>query len=144
VKYEVDTSDPNNLTENPPQTTAKSLSIFDLKKMICVFGKNLDQKLEIASMTKIMTAYLICVLLEQDLSCAFINPKKVYFRASSYATKIYGTTAYIKEGLRYSIYDLLIGLMLPSGNDAALVLAENFGRFMAYECGRISISTLKD
>jgi D-alanyl-D-alanine carboxypeptidase len=67
VKFDVDFSDPNNLTDYPPQTTAKSLSIFDIKKMTCVYGKNLDHKLEIASMTKIMTAFLICILLDQDL-----------------------------------------------------------------------------
>lgn len=107
--------------------------------MTCLYGKNLDHKLEIASMTKIMTAYLCCMMLDSDLQCANINPRKVYFRASHYGCKIYGTSAHIKEGLRYSIYDLLIGLMLPSGNDAALVLAENFGRFMALEASRISI-----
>ena len=73
-----------------------------------------------------------------------LNPKKVYFRASHYASRIHGTTAHIKEGLRYSIYDLLIGLMLPSGNDAALVLAENFGRYLCTEGCRTSIQTLKD
>lgn len=107
--------------------------------MTCIYGKNVDHKLEIASMTKIMTAYLCCLMLEQDLQCVNLNPKKVYFRASQQACKIYGTTAHIKEGLRYSIYDLLMGLMLPSGNDAALVLAENFGRFLSFENCRTSI-----
>mmetsp|Transcript_12542 Transcript_12542/g.19576 ORF Transcript_12542/g.19576 Transcript_12542/m.19576 type:complete len:119 (-) Transcript_12542:1496-1852(-) len=65
-------------------------------------------------------------------------------RASYIAAKINGTTAHIKEGLRYSIYDLLIGLMLPSGNDAALVLAENFGRFLTIESCRNSTNTLKE
>ena len=112
--------------------------------MTCIYGKNVDHKLEIASMTKIMTAYLCCLMLEQDLQCVNLNPKKVYFRASQQACKIYGTTAHIKEGLRYSIYDLLMGLMLPSGNDAALVLAENFGRFLSFENCRTSIQTLKE
>jgi serine-type D-Ala-D-Ala carboxypeptidase (penicillin-binding protein 5/6) len=115
-----------------------------MKKMTCIYGKNLDHKLEIASMTKIMTAYLVCVILETDLQCANINPKKVYFRASRFASRIGGTSAHIKEGLRYSIYDLLMGLILPSGNDAALVLAENFGRFLCLESSRTSIQTLKD
>ena len=104
----------------------------------------MDHKLEIASMTKIMTAYVCCLMLETDLQCININPRKVYFRASYHASRIHGTTAHIKEGLRYSIYDLLIGLMLPSGNDAALVLAENFGRFLCAENCRTSITTLKD
>jgi D-alanyl-D-alanine carboxypeptidase (penicillin-binding protein 5/6) len=73
-----------------------------------------------------------------------IHPKKVYFRASNYSSKIGGTTAFIREGLRYSIYDLLIGLMLPSGNDAALTLAENFGRFLNLESCRNSTLKLKE
>lgn len=72
-----------------------------------------------------------------------IDPKKVYFRASAYASKIGGTTAYIIEGLRYSIYDLLIGLMLPSGNDASIVLAENFGRYLIIENARTKLSSFR-
>lgn len=67
----------------------------------------------------------------------------MYFRASYQASKICGTTAYIQEGLRYSVYDLLIGLMLPSGNDASLVLAENFGRFLVFDSARTSLNCLK-
>ena len=79
-----------------------------------------------------------------DMACVNINPKKVYLRASYFASKIGGTTAYIREGLRYSIFDLMVGLMLPSGNDAANVLAENFGRYLSVELCRNSISRLKD
>ena len=71
-------------------------------------------------------------------------PKKIYFRASASAIKVKGTTAFIKEGLWYSIYDLMIGMMLPSGNDAAMVLAENFGRLIIMERARISSISLKD
>lgn len=41
-----------------------------------------------------------------------------------------GTTANLCEGDSLSIKDLLFGLMLPSGNDAAVTLAENFGDFL--------------
>jgi len=95
-------------------------------------------------MTKIMTAYTVCKIMYGDMQCVSINPKKVYMRASYQAAKISGTTAHIREGLRYSIYDLLVGLMLPSGNDAALVLAENFGRFLTIEQCRNSTNTLKE
>ena len=89
-------------------------------------------------MTKIMTAFICCKIMYGDLACLDLNPKKIYFRASYYASKVCGTTAYIREGLRYSIYDLLMGLMLPSGNDAAYVLAENFGRLLLIEAQRNS------
>mgnify|MGYP002822542523 CR=1 FL=1 len=74
----------------------------------------------------------------------FINPKKVYFRVSNLAARVHGTTAHLRAGLRYSIYDLLVGLMLPSGNDASLVLAENFGRFLFIENARTSGNILKE
>ena len=41
-----------------------------------------------------------------------------------------GTTAELKEGDRLTIHDLLYGLLLPSGNDAAVTLAENFNNLI--------------
>jgi D-alanyl-D-alanine carboxypeptidase (penicillin-binding protein 5/6) len=95
-------------------------------------------------MTKIMTIYTVLKILHTDLAVAYINPKRVYMRASIYAARIGGTTAYIREGLRYSIYDLLCGLMLPSGNDASLVLAENLGRYMIIESSKMSTKKLRE
>ena len=144
VKFDVDLNDPINWTEGTPQTTAKAWSIYDVKNNRYVCSKNSDHPLEIASMTKIMTAYTVCKIMFGDMQCMNIHPKKIYLRASYYAAKIGGTTAHIKEGLRYSIHDLLVGLMLPSGNDASLVLAENFGRFLIIESSRNSTIKLKD
>lgn len=61
-----------------------------------------------------------------------INKTNTYFRISKTAGNISGTTAelYPKEWI--TVTDLLYGLMLPSGNDAALVLAENLGAFLYY------------
>jgi D-alanyl-D-alanine carboxypeptidase len=56
--------------------------------------------------------------------------KLTYCRVSKLAAKVGGTSAFLKEGLRLSVYDLLHGLMLPSGNDAALCLSEHFGRYL--------------
>lgn len=46
------------------------------------------------------------------------------------ATEEVGTTANLQEGHTLSVWDLLHGLMLPSGNDAALVLANYFGEYL--------------
>lgn len=43
-----------------------------------------------------------------------------------------GTTAYLKRDFRISIYDCLHGLLLPSGNDAAIVLATAFGKYLYF------------
>ena len=45
---------------------------------------------------------------------------------SKYASGISGTTARLKEGDMLCVYDILHGVMLPSGNDAATALAEHF------------------
>lgn len=64
-----------------------------------------------------------------------VNPANIYCRVSKRAASIYGTSACLFEGHRLTVYDLLAGLMLPSGNDAARVLAEHFGRyFLISEC----------
>ena len=44
-----------------------------------------------------------------------------------------GTTAELKENKYLCLYDLFFGAMLPSGNDAALLLAEVFGLLLFYE-----------
>ena len=46
---------------------------------------------------------------------------------SKKASIIRGTSAKVKYGEVYSLWDLLFGLMLPSGNDAAIAIAEYFG-----------------
>lgn len=75
-----------------------------------------------ASLTKMMTA-LVCLDLCQELH---LDLHETYFRVSNKAAGTIGTTANLIEGQRLTIYDLLHGLMLPSGNDAAMCLAENF------------------
>ena len=55
-----------------------------------------------------------------------IDAKKTYFTVSQHAASIPGTSACLQEGQKVLVYDLLYGLMLPSGNDAAVCLAENF------------------
>lgn len=51
-------------------------------------------------------------------------------RVSEVASKIIGTTANLKAGTWITLRDLLYGMMLPSGNDAAYVLAETIGFFI--------------
>ncbi len=61
-----------------PQVTAKSWAIYDAKKCVPLWSKAVDLQLEIASLTKIMTAYLVCLLISENE----INPKEVFLRVS--------------------------------------------------------------
>ena len=66
----------------------------------------------------------------QELNIA--NPKNVYLRVSKKAAFMVGTTAFLRQDQRLSIYDCLHALLLPSGNDAAIVLATAFGKWLYF------------
>ena len=55
-----------------------------------------------------------------------LNINKTWFKVSQLAANMTGTSANLTENQRVTIHDLLYGLMLPSGNDAAVTLAEGF------------------
>ncbi len=75
-----------------------------------------------ASLTKIMTC-IVSLQLAQDMK---LNINKTWFKVSQLAANMTGTSANLTENQRVTIHDLLYGLMLPSGNDAAVTLAEGF------------------
>ena len=78
-----------------------------------LYEKKADEKALIASTTKIMTAILIC---EQ---CNVLDRMQI----PKEAVGIEGSSMYLKEGEVLTLQDLLYGLMLRSGNDAAVALA---------------------
>lgn len=78
-----------------------------------LFEKNADDRSLIASTTKIMTALLVC---EQ---CNVLDRMQI----PKEAVGIEGSSMYLREGEILTIQELLYGLMLSSGNDAAVALA---------------------
>lgn len=78
-------------------------------------GSNINEKHLIASTTKIMT---ILVALET-------TPLTNILCAGDEIDNAYGSMIYIDKNECMTLYDLLVGLMLRSGNDASLVIAEN-------------------
>lgn len=83
-----------------------------------LFGNGVRQKMEPASTTKILTA--VCVLENcDDLEKTVTIPIE--------AASVEGSSIYLKAGEQWKTIDLLYGLMLRSGNDAAVALASIFG-----------------
>lgn len=95
-----------------------------------LFGQNSEMKLEIASLTKIMTCLLVLLLSERFK----VDLRTAETCVSQKASKLQGTTAKLQNGDSIKIIDLLHGLMLPSGNDAALALAEWGGKTIRSRC----------
>jgi D-alanyl-D-alanine carboxypeptidase (penicillin-binding protein 5/6) len=108
--------------EGPPLVSAKAWAVVDGAKGRLLWGANEAAELAIASTTKIMTAWII-------LQRADDNPKlldeDVRFSERAAATK--GSSCGLKVGERLPVRELLYGLLMPSGNDAAVALAEHFG-----------------
>jgi len=70
---------------------------------------------------------IICLELIEEIEC---DPSDTYIQVNSRAATIKGTSAKLKKSDIISVKDLLYGLMLPSGNNAAYSLAENFGEYL--------------
>lgn len=107
---------------NYPYNSCQSYVILDPTKRKVLFSKKSEEVREMASLTKIMT----CIVSIQLAASLKLNLTNTYFRVSLSASRTIGTSANLIEGQMVSINDLLYGLMLPSGNDAAVTLAEGF------------------
>jgi D-alanyl-D-alanine carboxypeptidase (penicillin-binding protein 5/6) len=96
-----------------PEVSAQSYILFDdTGNTVC--SRNADKRLPVASTTKIMTAV---VAIELDELEKTIDVKKEHTLAE-------GSRMYLREGEEISLIDLLYGLLLTSGNDAALAISE--------------------
>lgn len=106
-----------NISQNPPKINSRAAIIFDRKSKAIIYGKNVNQKRAMASTTKVMTA--IVALEKGNLNDTIEVSKK--------AASINGSKLGLKTGDKISLKDLLYGLLLRSGNDAAIQIALHLG-----------------
>ena len=93
--------------------SAKSAIMMDMDSKRIIYSKNINEQRSVASISKIMTAVLA------------IESGKLddYVLIGDEVNKSYGSSIYIKKGEKIKLRDLVYGLMLRSGNDASLVIA---------------------
>ena len=129
----------------PPFVTADAWAIGDAKTGLLLWHEQGHERRDFASTTKTMTAWLV---LREASGDALLSPLAPALRGegpgvrgsslgtnlldetltfSSTADKTPGSTSGLKTGEKISVRELLYGLMLPSGNDAATALAEHVG-----------------
>lgn len=96
---------------------ARSAVLIDVASGRILYGKQIDLRLPMASTTKIMTA--IIAVEKGNLKDTVI--------ASFRAQNTGGSSIYLQAGERLTLEELLYGLMLQSGNDAAVAIAEHVG-----------------
>lgn len=98
--------------------TAKSTIAMDMDSGRILYEKNASEQRLIASITKIMTA--VVAIENGNLNEEITVGEEVL--------RMYGSNIYIELGEKMTLKDLLYGLLLRSGNDAAVVIANNVGK----------------
>lgn len=106
----------------PPEIKAKSYILIDTNTGQVLAEKDANALVEPASLTKLMTAYLVFEALQN-------NRLKLdqTLQVSARARHMEGSRMFVEENAWVSVEDLLKGMIVQSGNDATIVLAEGTG-----------------
>jgi len=102
-----------------PAVAAAAWFLFDAKSAQTIVAQNADERREPASLTKLMTAYLAFAALRDKT----IAPSQMV-RVSPAAWRAEGSRMFIEPRKAVSVDELLRGMIVQSGNDASIALAE--------------------
>ncbi|KUM41859.1 MULTISPECIES: D-alanyl-D-alanine carboxypeptidase family protein [Pseudomonas] len=103
-----------------PQLAAKAWILMDANSGAVLTESNSDQRLPPASLTKLMTAYIATL----EINRGRIKESDMV-TVSEHAWRTGGSRMFIKVGTQVSVGDLLHGIIIQSGNDASVALAEH-------------------
>lgn len=108
---------PIHIVQANVQVSARNAILMDQLTGRILFEKNAHEKRKIASITKIMTAI---IAIESGKLDEIVT-------VSNHAVGVEGSSIYLTKGEKIKLEDLVYGLMLRSGNDAAVAIAEHVG-----------------
>ncbi len=129
-------------TPTPPSIAARSYALYDFQSNQSLVAHNADERIEPASLTKLMTAYVVFNALKQKtLTMDQTVP------VSQHAWKAEGSRMFIEPRTPVSVNELLHGMIVQSGNDASIALAEavagseeSFAQLMNKEAKRLGLA----
>ena len=104
----------------PPQLAATAYLLVDAATGEVLVENNADEMVPPASLTKMMTSYIVSSEMERGNVSA-----EDQVNISVRAWKMGGSKMFIREGTQVSVKDLLRGVIIQSGNDASVALAEH-------------------
>lgn len=107
----------SNLHASEVPVSAEAAALIDVQSGRILYGKNLDKRMRIASLTKIITAI---VAIESGKLNEIVTVSKNAYRVE-------GSSVYLDLGEKQKLIDLVYAIMLRSGNDAATAIAEHVG-----------------
>src|SRR5215813_3374052 len=112
-------------TPPPPQIDAKSWVLMDYASGQILLGSNEDMRVAPASITKVMTSYVVSAELAHG-KIHLEDPVTISEKAwRSGGAGTDGSTSFLQLNSQVSLKDLLYGMIIQSGNDAAIALAEH-------------------
>jgi serine-type D-Ala-D-Ala carboxypeptidase (penicillin-binding protein 5/6) len=106
----------------PPEIAARSYLLVDVTANQVLAGRDIDSPVEPASLTKLMTAYIVF----DALRAKKIDLKQT-LPVSVRAWKMPGSRMFIDPSMQVPVEDLVKGMIVQSGNDATMALAEGVG-----------------
>jgi serine-type D-Ala-D-Ala carboxypeptidase (penicillin-binding protein 5/6) len=111
---------PQQIVPRPPQIASTSYILMDARTGYVIVEENADEPLPPASLTKIMTAYIAEVLIDNG-TMSLTDEAHV----SEKAWRTQGSKTFLDINSKVSIADLLSGIIIQSGNDASVAMAEH-------------------
>lgn len=109
-------------TPPPPDLDAGSYILIDSQSGDVIAQKNADQRMQPASLTKLLTAYIVFSALK-DGRLKLDDPVTI----SEDAWRTGGSRTFVKVGSQVPVIDLIKGMIVQSGNDATVALSERVG-----------------
>jgi D-alanyl-D-alanine carboxypeptidase (penicillin-binding protein 5/6) len=106
----------------PPEVAARAYLLLDITANQILASRDMDMPVEPASLTKLMSAYLVFDALKSKK----IDIKQT-FGVSERAWKMPGSRMFIDPKMKVPVEDLIKGMIVQSGNDATVALAEGVG-----------------
>ncbi len=114
------------LADTAPALTAPAAYVVNLDTNIVVYEKNSETPLSAASLTKMMTTLLLLENYQDQLDTISLTaPSYIYDLIWEQSTN--ASTADIRRGETHSLRNLLYAMLLPSGNEAAYIVADYMG-----------------
>jgi len=107
---------------SPPQVDARSYILVDYQTDKVLASSEATARMEPASLTKLMTAYIVF----QELAAGKLKLEDLV-NVSEHAWRSEGSRTFIELGKPVSVQDLILGMIVQSGNDATIALAERIG-----------------
>jgi len=104
----------------PPAVAASAYLVQDHESGQILIEQNIDARVEPASLTKMMTAYVV----ESELAAGRIKPDDLV-RISEKAWRMEGSKMFVEVNKEVPVQDLMRGVIIQSGNDASVALAEH-------------------